>query len=154
MCKMILQSSITELINNKLEVDGYFLVDIQIKPSNNVIVFIDSEKGVSIDYCTEISKLINNSFDRDEEDFSLEVSSSGIGQPFKVLRQYKKNIGKEVEVLTQSKIKIKGILTEATEEKFTIREEIVVKYKKKELQFIMHQFGYEEIKYVKEIIRF
>ena len=151
---MILQSSITELINNKLEVDGYFLVDIQIKPSNNVIVFIDSEKGVSIDYCTEISKLINNSFDRDEEDFSLEVSSSGIGQPFKVLRQYKKNIGKEVEVLTQSKIKIKGILTEATEEKFTIREEIVVKYKKKELQFIMHQFGYEEIKYVKEIIRF
>ena len=154
---MILQSTIKELINDKLEVDGYFLVDIEIQPSNNVIVFIDSEKGVSIDYCAEIARLIENSIDREVEDYSLEVSSSGIGQPFKVLRQYKKNLGKEVEVLTDKKVKIKGILTDASEESFQIKEEKRVKVagaKKKELQTELHKFGYEEIKYVKELIRF
>jgi ribosome maturation factor RimP len=154
---MILQSSITELINDKLEADGYFLVDIEIKPSNDVIVFIDSDNGVSIDYCAEISRLIENSLNRETEDFSLEVSSSGLGQPFKVLRQYKKNIGKEVEVYTDKKIRIIGFLTDVTDKHFQIREEKKVKTetgKKKELQIKLHQFGYEEIKYVKEIIKF
>ena len=154
---MILQSTINELINNKLEADGYFLVDIEIKPSNNVIVFIDSEKGVSIDYCAEIARLIEKSIDREVEDYSLEVSSSGIGQPFKVLRQYKKNIGKEVEVFTDKKVKIVGILTDASEECFQVKEEKRVKVegaKKKELQIELHKFGYEKIKYVKELIRF
>jgi ribosome maturation factor RimP len=154
---MILQSSIIELINDKLEADGYFLINIDIKPSNDVIVFIDSEKGVSIDYCVEISRLIENSLDREIEDFSLEVSSPGVGQPFKVLKQYKKNIGKEVEVFTNNKIKIVGILTDVSEEYFKIREEKKVKIengKKKELQIKLHQIGYDEIKYVKEIIKF
>jgi ribosome maturation factor RimP len=154
---MILQSSITELINDKLEADGYFFVNIEIKPSNDIIVFIDNDKGVSVDYCAEISRLIENSFDREIEDFSLEVSSPGLGQPFKVLKQYKKNIGKEVEVFTNKKVKIIGILTDASEDYINIKDTKKVKVdgsNKKELQITLHQFGYEEIKYVKEIIKF
>lgn len=152
---MISQSAIVEIVNNKLEADGCFLVDIKIMPSNDVVMLIDSENGISIDYCVEISKLIEHSLNRDEEDFSLEVSSAGIGLPFKVLRQYKKNIGKEVEVLTVNKTKIKGILTDASEKSFNVSEEITVKKDKgKELQTKEHHFGYDDIKYVKEIIRF
>ena len=154
---MVSQSTIVEIVNDKLKTDGCFLVSVEIKPSNSIIVTIDSEKGISIDYCVEISKLIEHSLNREAEDFSLEVSSAGIGQPFKVLKQFQKNIGKEVEVFTAKKAKIKGILTEATEKDFTVREEKSVKDEKgksKELQVQVHQFSYDEIKYVKDIIRF
>jgi len=154
---MVLQSTIVEIVNDKLENDGCFLVSVEIKPSNSIFVTIDSEKGISIDYCVEISKLIEHTLNRDTEDFSLEVSSAGIEQPFKVLKQYHKNIGKEVEVLTNKKTKIKGILTEVSEKGFTVKEEKTVKSEKgksKELQVEMHQFDYDEIKYIKEIIRF
>jgi len=153
--KMISKSSIIELINDKLETDGYFLVSVEVKPTNAIYVLIDGEKGVSIDYCVEISRLIESSFNREEEDFSLEVSSSGLGSPFKVLRQYKKNIGKEVEVLTNEKVKITGILADVNEDFFIIHEEKEIKTeKKKEKTVITHNFGYNDIKSVKEIIRF
>jgi ribosome maturation factor RimP len=154
---MILQSSINELICDKLDRDGYFLVKIEINSSNDVTVLIDSEKGVSIDYCVQISRLIEKSIDREVEDYSLEVSSPGLGEPFKVLNQYKKTIGKEVEVFTNNKIKIVGILTDVSENYFKIKEEKKVKVegnKKKELQINLHQFRYDDIKYVKEIIKF
>ena len=154
---MISQKTIIELINGKLEEDGYFLVSAEVKPSNSIVVFIDGENGVPIEYCVAISRLIEHSFDREVEDFSLEVSSAGIGLPFKVLKQYLKNVGKNVEVLAKDKAKICGILTEASESGFQVKEEKMVKLegkKKKELQIIVHQFNFEDIKSVKEIIKF
>ena len=154
---MISQKTIIELINGKLEEDGYFLVSAEVKPSNAIVVFIDGENGVPIEYCVAISRLIEHSFDREVEDFSLEVSSAGIGQPFKVVRQYLKNVGKEVAVLTNDKVKISGILTGASESGFEVKEEKMVKLegkRKKELQIIVHQFNFEDIKSVKEMIKF
>lgn len=154
---MISQSQIIDIINEKLEADGYFLVSAEVKPSNQIIVFLDGEKGVPIDYCVQISRLIENSFDREAEDFSLEVSSAGIGQPFKVPRQYAKNIGRSVEVMTKDSKKITGILTEASQTGFIIKEEKMVKpegKKKKELQVFNHAFNFDEVKFVKEIIKF
>lgn len=154
---MISQAQIIEIINEKLEADGYFLVSADVKPSNQIMIFIDGENGVPIEYCVQISRLIENSFDREAEDFSIEVSSAGIGQPFKVPRQYQKNIGRDVEVLTPDSKKITGILTEATNTGFVVKEEKMVKpegKKKKELQVFMHAFNFEEVKYVKEIIKF
>ena len=154
---MISKTTIIELINDKLEEDGYYLVSAEVKPSNSIVVFIDGENGVPIEYCVKISRLIENSFDRDVEDFSLEVSSAGIGQPFKVIRQYLKNVGKEIEVMTNDKVKIVGILTEASESGFQVKEEKMVKLegkRKKELQIIVHQFNFEDIKSVKELIKF
>ena len=154
---MISKTTIIELINDKLEEDGYYLVSAEVKPSNSIVVFIDGDNGVPIEYCVKISRLIENSFDRDVEDFSLEVSSAGIGQPFKVIRQYLKNVGKEIEVMTNDKVKIVGILTEASESGFQVKEEKMVKLegkRKKELQIIVHQFNFEDVKSVKEIIKF
>ncbi len=154
---MISQSQIIDVINEKLEADGYFLVSAEVKPSNLIIVFLDGEKGVPIDYCVQISRLIENSFDREAEDFSLEVSSAGIGQPFKVPRQYAKNIGRSVEVMTKDSKKITGILTEASQTGFVVKEEKMVKpegKKKKELQVFNHAFNFDEVKFVKEIIKF
>lgn len=154
---MISQSQIIELLNEKLEADGYFLVSAEVKPSNQIIVFLDGEKGVPIDYCVQISRLIENSFDREAEDFSLEVSSAGIGQPFKVPRQYAKNIGRSVEVMTKDLTKITGILTESSQTGFVVKEEKMVKTegkKKKELQVFNHAFNFDEVKFVKEIIKF
>ena len=154
---MIMQSAIIQLISDKLSDDGYFLVSVEVKPSNIIIVLIDSDEGVKIDYCVKIAKLIESSYDRDEEDYSLEVSSPGIGQPFKVLRQYQKHVGKEVEVLTKNKNSVIGILSDVTETGFNIKEEKSVKLegkKKKIVQVSEHRFNYDDITSVKEVIRF
>ena len=154
---MISQTAIIELINDKLEEDGFFLVSVDIKLSNAIVVFIDGDNGVPIEYCVTVSRLIEHSLDREVEDFSLEVSSAGIGKPFKVLRQYLKNVGKEVEVISNDKAKITGILTEASELGFKVKEEKMIKpegKRKKELQEIVHQFNFEDIKSVKELIKF
>lgn len=154
---MISQAQIIEIINDKLEADGFFLVNVEVKPSNQIIIFLDGEKGVPIEYCISISRLIENSFDREKEDFSLEVSSAGIGQPFKVPRQYAKNIGRNIEVMTKDLKKITGVLTEASTTGFVVKEEKMVKTegkKKKELQVFNHDFNFEDVKFVKEIIKF
>lgn len=154
---MISKAQIIEIINDKLEEDGYFLVSTDVKPSNQILVHIDGDNGVPIEYCIQISRMIENSFDRETEDFALEVSSAGIGQPFKVPRQYAKNIGRTIEVMTKDLKKINGILTSSTEIAFAVKEEKLVKLegkKKKELQVLTHDFTFDEVKYVKEIIKF
>lgn len=152
---MITKEQILKLIGDKLEEDGFFLVDVSVKPGNKIEVLIDSHKGVPIEYCVEISRLIEHSLDREVEDFSLEVSSPGIGQPFKVIEQYRKCIGRPVEAITIDGQLQKGILEEVTDGGFVVSEEKKVKVegkKKKELQILKHQFSFDEIKRVKEIL--
>jgi ribosome maturation factor RimP len=154
---MISKAQITNLIAEKVETDGYFLVDVDVKPSNRIVVLLDGEKGVPIEYCVSISRLIEHSLDRESADFELEVSSPGIGQPFKVLQQYKKCIGRTVEVVTPTGVKIAGELISAAAEGFVVRESKMVKpegKKKKELQVIDHPFNFGDVKSVKEIIKF
>jgi ribosome maturation factor RimP len=154
---MISESHILSLIKDRLEEDGVFLVELSVNPGNRIVVVIDKNSGISIDYCIQINKLIENSLDREVEDFELEVSSAGIGQSFKVHQQYLKNIGNEVEVLTRASQKLKGKLIDVTGEGFTVSVPTMVKpegKKKKELQVIEHQFKFEEVKSVKDIITF
>ncbi|MFO8001321.1 MAG: ribosome assembly cofactor RimP [Marinilabilia sp.] len=153
---MIQKEQILELITPRLKEDGYFPVDVEVKPGNKIWVLIDSDQGVPVGYCVEISRLIEHSLDRDAEDFELEVSSPGIGQPFKVREQYLKCIGRPVEViLPDGKIQ-KGILEAVTDEGFVVKEEKKVKpegKKKKELQILNHQFSFDEVNKVKEILK-
>jgi ribosome maturation factor RimP len=152
---MITKEEILKLIEEKLEADGYFPVEVQVRPGNNIEVLIDSKNGVPIAYCVEISRLIEHSFDRDSEDFELQVSSPGIGQPFKVKEQYFKSIGRLVEVLTiDGEIK-KGKLEDVSQGGFVVSEEKMVKpegRKKKELQIFTHQLRFDAVKRVKEIL--
>ncbi|WP_106153166.1 ribosome assembly cofactor RimP [Marinilabilia salmonicolor] len=152
---MIAKQQIMDLIAEKLDADGFYAVDVAVKPGNRIEILIDSDHGVPIEYCVEISRLVEHSFDREEEDFELEVSSPGIGQPFKVLQQYHKCLNRPVEVMDNDGKVQKGILEEVTDSGFVVKEEKMVKpegKKKKELQVFHHQFSFDEVKRVKEIL--
>jgi ribosome maturation factor RimP len=154
---MILKDAINQIIDSFLKNTEYYLVDIKITPDNRISIEIDSFDGVSIDFCAELNKHIESQLDREAEDFELEVSSAGLTEPFKVLKQYEKNIGNEVEVLTKTGKKLAGILAEVHEAGFVIETEKTEKpegSKRKVKTIESIAFGYEEIKTTKYIIRF
>lgn len=154
---MIKASQIEAVIADKLNEDEKFIVEVSVHPGNKISVVIDGDDGVPISYCIEISRLIEGNFDREVEDYELEVSSAGIGQPFRVLRQYQKNLGREVEVLETSGQKIKGKLVSANDEMFEVEIEEMIKVegkKRKELQVRTVGYKYDEVKQVKDIISF
>ena len=107
---MITTESITELIEQQIEGSNIFLVEVIVKPGNAIRVHVDSPDGISIDECVKISRYVNESLDRDVEDYSLEVSSPGLGGSFRVKQQYEKNVGRDIEVLYTDGIKVKGKL--------------------------------------------
>ena len=84
---------------------------------------LDSDHGMDVDTCVEISRAIEAQFSRDDEDYELEVGSAGLTAPFKVRRQYLKNVGNTVEVLTSDGIKLRGTLAEVADDTFTIRSQ-------------------------------
>ena len=154
---MIAESIVNEIIENYLADTEYYLVEAKVTHDNRITVEIDSFDGVSIDFCIKLNKHIEAQFDREVEDFELEVSSAGLSEPFKVLKQYEKNIGNEVEVLTKAGKKICGTLSEANETAFTIQMEKMEKLegaKRKTLVVEDISFNYEDIKTTKYIIRF
>ncbi len=134
-----------------------FLVDVQVKPDNVLVVEIDNEVGVDIERCVELHRFIESKLDRDVEDYELEVGSAGITAPFKVLGQYKKNIGNEVEVLTKDGRKLAGVLASADETQFviTITKKVKPENSKRKVEVEENlTFAYDEIKYTKYLIRF
>ncbi|MDR1859364.1 MAG: ribosome assembly cofactor RimP [Bacteroidales bacterium] len=102
-------------ITEQILSESQFLVDVRISSSNVIVVTIDSDTGVTIDDCIAVSKYIEGQLDRAEEDFELQVSSAGLGQPLKVLRQYRKNIGRELEVVRRDGVKLTGVLESVSE---------------------------------------
>ena len=94
---MISKSVVQQAVEEWLEGKEYFLVDISISPDDRIVVEIDHQDGVWIEDCADLSRHIESRLSRDEEDYELEVGSAGLGQPFRVRRQYEIHIGKEVE---------------------------------------------------------
>lgn len=154
---MISKESIIQVVESFLEGTEYYLVDIKTTPNNIISVEIDSFQGVSIGFCADLNRHIESNFDREVEDYELEVSSAGLTEPFKVLKQYEKNIGNEVEVLTKNGKKYSGILAEANENEFAIEIEKTEKpegSKRKVTVTEQLRFPYADIKTTKYIIRF
>lgn len=127
-----------------------FMVSVSVSPKNEIKAYIDGMKGVGIDTCVDVSRFIEQHLDRDQEDFELTVSSAGLDQPFRVARQYVKNIGKEVKVLTSEGKTIKGVLTAADDHGFRIKETPT----KKSPEAPEHAFGYAQVKETKIVISF
>ena len=117
---MILKETVNQLVEDFLFETNYYLVDVKLTPDNRISVEIDSFDGVSLDFCAALNKHIEAQFDREVEDFELEVSSAGLTEPFKVIKQYEKNIDNEVEVLTKTGKKFTGILAEVHETEFVL----------------------------------
>jgi ribosome maturation factor RimP len=112
---MITIDSIQKLANEKLAEGSNFIVDISVKPGNKIVVLLDNDKGVSIADCVAMSRHIEFNLDREKDDFELNVMSPGLTEPFKILRQYQKNIGKRVDVVTKENKKLTGKLLSAAE---------------------------------------
>lgn len=117
---MIDKQLLTQTIEQAIEGTSIFIVDIKINPGNAIVVEIDSTDNIDLDTCASITRKIEDVFDRDTEDYELEVGSAGLTSPFKVKGQYLKNIGNEVEVLTCDGRKMQGVLTTVDDETFTI----------------------------------
>ena len=154
---MIDKNVVTRIVNEWLEGKDYFLVDITVSPDDKIVVEIDHAEGVWIDDCVELSRYIESKLNREEEDYELEVGSAGIGQPFKVLKQYLIHIGTDVEVLAKDGKKYVGVLSDANEENFTITVETKIKPEGAKRPKLVEEditFAYEEIKYTKYLISF
>ncbi len=96
--------------------DSIYLVDVSVSTANRIVVELGSDKGLDIDLCIKINKHIEAAFDREKEDFELEVGSAGLTSPFKVLRQYQSAVGSKVELLIKGGKKEKGLLQHADEQ--------------------------------------
>ena len=143
--------TVESLVQALLAGEGsYFLVDVRIKPTNNVKVYIDGDQGISIEKCVQYNRALYKKLEESglfpTGDFSLEVSSPGLDEPLKLLRQYKKNIGRRVELVLQDGSKKEGRLMEVTEDGIIV-EETRGKNKKKEV--INHTFLFDNIKTTK-----
>ncbi len=117
---MIDKELLARTVAESIKDTDIFIVDITVSPDNSIVVELDSPEGIDIDTCADITRRIEEVFDRDAEDYSLEVGSAGLTSPFKVKGQYEKNIGNQVEVLTKDGRKLKGTLTAVGDDNFTI----------------------------------
>lgn len=132
-----------------------FLVDILIKPGNSILVFIDADDSVALQDCIDLSRHIESNLDREEEDFSLNVSSHGLDQPLRLLRQYEKNKGRMVNILLTDDSKKKGKLLKANHEALVILPAVTGKNKKKtDVEDKELQIPFDQIRETKVVITF
>jgi ribosome maturation factor RimP len=148
--------AITKMVASLIAGDpAIFLVEIKIKPTNNVKVFLDGDQGVSIGQCAEYNRSLYKLLEADDlfpgGDFSLEVSSAGLDEPLKLERQYRKNIGRDVEVMTMAGAKVEGKLLTVDADTVVVEEE---KGKNKKKQLILHSIPVKDIKSTKIQIKF
>lgn len=149
---MIDKQKLTEVVEEAIKDSDIFLVDIKISKSNEIVVEIDSMDSLDIDTCVDITRKIEAAFDRDVEDYELEVGSAGLTAPFKVKQQYVKNIGNDVEVVTRDGRKLSGRLAEVGDENFIIEVPTKVKHegqKRPVLELVPEKIEYANAKSVK-----
>lgn len=146
-----IETRVNELL---AETPGYFLVEISVKPTNNIKVFVDADQGAAIDQLSKINRALYKWIEETmfpNGDFSIEVSSPGLDEPLKMDRQYQKNIGRFVEVLLKSGIKREGKLISTSENEILVEEE---KGHGKKKELIQHKILKEEIKSTKIQVKF
>jgi len=132
-----------------------FLVEVKIKPTNNIKVYIDGNQGISIDKLVHYNRKLYKKLEEENifpnGDFSLEVSSPGLDEPLKMHRQYIKNIGRFVEVINKEGVKLEGKLISVTETEIVLKE---IKGKGKKMETLYHNIPFENIKTTKIQIKF
>lgn len=144
------------MISTLLEDDpSCFLVEVKVKPTNNIKVFLDADGGISIAKCVTYNRALYKQIEEQgmfpDGDFSLEVSSPGLEEPLKLKRQYQKNIGRSVEVTLNDGSKTEGKLLSLTDESIVLEE---TKGKNKKKEITEHIILFNNIKTTKIQIQF
>jgi ribosome maturation factor RimP len=118
----MLREKVENLLQEAFEENNsLFLIELNVNEANHITVIIDGDKGVSVNDCIAVSRKIEHNLDREEEDFSLDVSSVGVSSPLEMPRQYQKNIGRSLAVTTVNEEKIEGKLTSFEGNKITLK---------------------------------
>ena len=117
---MTFKEKVKQLLDDGLsEKPEVFLIDFSISDSSKISILLDADHGILVQDCMDISRAIEHNLDREEHDFSLEVASVGVGSPLKLIRQYKKNVGRMLIVKTETET-IEAILTNANDDFITL----------------------------------
>jgi ribosome maturation factor RimP len=147
---MISKKNIEQVVEKFLSGTNKFLVEIKVSSANVIDVYVDGDDGISISECVAISRQIERTFDREQEDYELHVSSPGLTKPFVLLRQYEKYIGREIKVLTMDDEKKQGVLKSVSNEEI----EIEFKIGKKGQEIKLEKLLFDNIKEAKPVISF
>ena len=167
----MIQMQLEEVIRHKLEEPEWadcFLIELTISPLKAVEVIIDADEGINFDQCKKLSRFIENWLDGvDEEnpqgtgkgvlgdDYTLEVSSPGVGRPLKFFRQYPRNVGRTLEVLNTEGSVLTGVMTAVDAEKITLEwEEIRKEGKKKVKEMITKELPFSQVKRAIVVVKF
>lgn len=118
---MNFKEKVIELLNVALdERQDLFLVELKITDDYKILVTLDGDLGVNLQDCIDVSRAIEHNLDREDVDFALEVASAGASSPLQLPRQYKKNIGRKLKVVTKNNEVFEGLLTKASENEITL----------------------------------
>lgn len=154
---MINKDVVKTLVDEWLQGNDYFLVDIIFGNDDRIVIEIDHADGVWIEDCAELSRFLQEKLGEELGDYELEVGSAGIGQPFKVEQQYVNHIGDEVEVLELGGKKVQGLLKEVNGREFvvTVKEKQTVEGKKRPVMVDVDKtYSMDSVKYVKYVLAF
>ncbi len=155
---MAFTDKVNQLVEKVLESkEDLFLIDLKIDSSNKIIIILDGDNGVNLQDCIEVSRAVEVELDREEQDFSLEVASAGVSSPLKLVRQFKKNLNRNLKVKKTDNEVIEAQLTAVSDENITLewkaREPKKIG-KGKETVEKKEQLSYSEIKEATVIISF
>ena len=154
---MIDKSVVKTTVEEWLQGNDYFLVDLVFGSDDRIIVEIDHADGVWIEDCAELSRFMQERLGEELGDYELEVGSAGIGQPFKVAQQYINYIGEQVEVLTADGKKVQGVLksVDGTHFVVSVQEKQKLEGKKRPVMVeVDKDFDMNEVKYTKYLLNF
>ena len=119
--KMTFKEKVKDLLGKALEENPQlFLIDLDFSETNKISIVLDGDSGVNLQDCINVNRFLDNGLEGEEEEFSIEVASAGLSTPLKLVRQYKKNIGRTLKVKTISQGDVEGTVTEADEEGVTL----------------------------------
>jgi len=146
------EKMVADLISAEPEL---FLVEVKIKPTNNIKVYIDGNQGISIEKLVQYNRRLYKKIEEENifpnGDFSLEVSSPGLDEPLKLHRQYLKNIDRFVEVIDNDGVKKEGKLISVSEKEIVLEE---IKGKGKKMETLKNSIPFDNIKTTKIQIKF
>ena len=156
---MIDKNTIKTAVDQWLAKGDYYLVDVDMTPDDRIVIEIDHADGVWIEDCADLSRHLQETLGDELGNYELEVGSAGIGQPFKVVQQYRNHVGKDVEVLQQDGQKVQGVLKAVDDEgqhfTVTVKEKQKVEGKKRPvLVEVDRTYAVGEVKYCKYLLNF
>ncbi len=118
---MEFKNKIERLLEDFLENrEDLFLIDLKISANDDVTIILDGDEGVTLQDCLDASRAVEFNMDREAHDFSLQVMSAGLSEPLSMPRQFKKNIGRSLDILLQNDTRIEGELTKVEEDSITL----------------------------------